>query len=54
MSLLVTRVFGDEVQVFPSNDQGAVHFGGDDSAGQDTTADRHQAGEGAFLVCAKS
>jgi len=51
MSLLVTGVLGDEVEVFSTDDEGSVHFGGDDSAGEDTTADRYHAGEGTFLVC---
>ena len=50
MSLLVSRVFGDEVEVFAADDEGTVHFRGDDGAGQDTTADRDEAGEGALLV----
>ncbi len=50
MSFLVTSVLGNEVQVFAPNDECAVHFSGDDGSRQDTTADRDQAGEGAFLV----
>ena len=50
MSLLVSGVFGDEVEVFAADDEGTVHFRGDDGAGEDTTADRDEAGEGAFLV----
>jgi len=51
--LLVAGVLGDEVEVLAADDQGAVHLGGDDGAGQDTAADRDEAGEGALLVCAK-
>lgn len=51
MSLLVTGVLGDEVEVFSTDDEGSVHFGGDDSAGEDATADRYHAGEGTFLIC---
>ena len=50
MSFLVTGVFGDEVEVFAADDEGAVHFGGDDGAGEDTAADRDETCEGAFLV----
>jgi len=39
------------VEVFTADDQSAVHFGGDDRAGQDTAADADETGEGAFLVC---
>lgn len=51
VALLVARVLGDEVQVLSSDDDGSVHLGGDDGAGEDTTADRDEPGEGALLVC---
>lgn len=51
VSLLVTRVFGDEMEVFTTDDEGSVHFGGDDRSSQDPSADRDEAGEGALLVC---
>ncbi len=51
MSLLISGVFGDEVEVFAADDKGSVHFGGDDGACEDTATDRNFAGEGAFLVC---
>ena len=51
VSSLVTRVFGDEVEVFPADDQGAVHLGGDDGAGKDTATDGDETSEGALLVC---
>lgn len=50
MALLVSRVFGDEVKVFAADDESSVHFGGDDSSGEDTAADGDFASEGAFLV----
>jgi hypothetical protein len=50
VSLLVSRVLGDEVKVFAADDQGSVHFRGDDGAGEDTASDGDQAGEGTFLV----
>jgi len=54
VALLVTVVLGDEVEVLAADDDGAVHLGGDDGAGEDTAADRDLAGEGALLVCRKT
>ena len=51
MSLLISGVFGDEVEVFAANDKGSVHFGGDDGACKNTATDRDFASERAFLVC---
>ena len=51
VALLVTGVLGDEVEVLAADDEGAVHLGGHDGAGQDTATDRDEAGEGALLVC---
>ena len=45
-------VLGDVVEVVPADDEGAVHFGGDDLASQDTATDGDVASEGALLVCA--
>lgn len=50
MSLLVTGVLGDKVEVLSSDDDGSVHLGGNDGAGQDTATDGDEAGEGALLV----
>ena len=50
VALLVTRVLGDVVEVFSSDDEGSVHLGRDDGAVQDTAADRDETGEGALLV----
>lgn len=50
VSLLVSGVLGDEVEVFAADDEGSMHFGGDDSAGEDTAADRDHAGERTFLI----
>lgn len=50
VALLVTGVLGDEVEVLSADDGGTVHLGGNDGAGQDTAADRDEAGEGALLV----
>ena len=51
MSLLVSGVFGDEVEVFAADDECSVHFGGDDGACKDTATDRNFTSERAFLVC---
>lgn len=54
VALLVTGVLGDEVEVLAADDEGAVHLGGHDGAGEDTTTDGDEAGEGALLVCART
>lgn len=51
MALLVTGVLGDEVEVLAADDDGTVHLGGNDGAGQDTATDGNETGEGALLVC---
>lgn len=51
MALLVTRVLGDEVEVLSADNNGTVHLGRDDSAGEDTATDGDEAGERALLVC---
>jgi hypothetical protein len=51
VSLLVTGVLGDEMEVFSADDQSSVHLGGNDGAGQDTATDRDETGEWALLVC---
>ena len=38
------------MEIFSANDKSAVHFGGDNSAGEDTTADGDFASEWAFLI----
>lgn len=50
MSLLVSRVLGYEVKVFPTDDESSVHFCRDDSASEDTTADGDFAGKRTLLV----
>ena len=50
VSLLVTRVLGDEVEVLAANDQSTVHLGRDNSTCKDTTADRDETSERALLV----
>jgi len=51
VAFLVTVVLGDEVEVFAADDDGSVHLGRDDGAGEDTATDRDLTGEGALLVC---
>jgi len=50
VSLLVSSIFGDEVEVLSADDQGSVHLGRDDGSGEDTATDRDHTGEWAFLV----
>ena len=50
MSLLISGVFWDEVEVFSADNEGAVHLGGNNSSGQDTTTDGNETGERALLV----
>lgn len=50
MSLLVSGVLGDEMKVFSTDDQSAVHFRRYNGAGQDTATDRNKTGERALLV----
>jgi hypothetical protein len=51
MALLVAVVLGDVVEVVSPDNEGPVHFGGDDGTGQDTAADGDETSERAFLVC---
>ena len=53
VALLVAGVFRDEVEVFASDDDCAVHFCRHHGAGEDTAADADETGEGAFLVYAR-
>ena len=48
--LFVTAVLRDVVQVIPSDNDGTLHFGGDDHASQNSSADRNVTGEGTLLV----
>ncbi|KAH3678686.1 hypothetical protein OGATHE_000236 [Ogataea polymorpha] len=50
VSLLVSVVFRDVVQVVSSDDDGSVHFGGHNSTGQNSTSDRDSTGERTLLV----
>jgi hypothetical protein len=51
VSLLVTGVLGDEMEVFSADDESSVHLGGNDGPGQDTATDGDETGEWALLVC---
>jgi hypothetical protein len=51
VSLLVTGVLGDKMEVFSADDQSSVHLGGNDGAGQDTATDGDETSEWALLVC---
>ena len=51
VALLVTVVLGDVVEVFTADDEGTVHLGGHNTAGQDTATDGDETDEGALLVC---
>lgn len=50
VSLLVTGVLGNIVEVFSSDDKGTVHLGRNNSTGQDTATDGDLTSEGALLV----
>jgi hypothetical protein len=54
VALLVTGVLGDVVEVLATDDQGSVHLGGNDGAGEDTATDGDETGEGALLVCTRT
>jgi hypothetical protein len=50
VSLLITGVFWDEMEVLPANDESSVHLRGNDGASQDTATDGNETGEWALLV----
>lgn len=51
VSLLISGVFGNKVEIFTSDDKSSVHFGGDDGAGKNTAADGDLPSERTFLIC---
>lgn len=51
MSFLISGVLRYEVEVFATDDEGSMHFGGDHGSRENTTPNRNLAGEGAFFVC---
>ena len=50
VSLLITVVLLHVVQVITTDDNGALHLGGDDGAGKDASTDGNASSEGALLV----
>ena len=50
VTLLKTTVFGNVMKVVSSDNNGALHLGGDDASLEDTTADRDISREWALLV----
>lgn len=50
VSLLVTTVLSDVVQVVSSDDDGSLHLGGDDKSLEDSSTDGNISGKGALLV----
>lgn len=50
VSLLVSVVLRDVVEVFAADDQCSVHLGRDNGAGEDAAANRDETSEGALLV----
>lgn len=50
MSLLVTVVFGDVMEVVTADDNSARHLGGDNTSCEDATADGNLTGKRTFLV----
>lgn len=50
MSLLVSVVFWNKVEVVSSDDDGSVHLGGNNSTGHDLTSDGNVTNERTLLV----
>ena len=50
VSFFVTVILADVVEVVSSDDDGSVHFGGDDHTLEDSASDGDISGEGAFFV----
>ena len=50
MSLLVSVVFGNIMQVISSDDNGPLHFCGDTDSLEDLSSNGYVACEGAFLI----
>jgi hypothetical protein len=50
VTLLVSLVLWDVVEVVTTNDEGSVHLCGDDNTAEDTATDRYETGEWALLV----
>ena len=50
VSFFISVIFGDVVEVVPSDDNGSLHFGGDDDSLQNFASDGDIAGEGTFFI----
>ena len=50
VSLLVSVVLRNVVQVISSDDDGSLHFGGDDNTLENLSSDRYAASERTFLI----
>lgn len=50
VSLFVTVVFGNIMEVLAANNDGTLHLGRDNDAGEDAAANGYVASEGAFLI----
>jgi hypothetical protein len=50
VSLLITGVLGDEVEVFAADDKSSMHLCGNDGAGEDTATNGDESSEWALLV----
>ena len=50
VSLFISVVFRNVVEVVSSDDDGPLHLGGDDNAFKDLSSDGNVAGEGTFLI----
>jgi len=50
VSLLVSSVLGDKVEIFSADDESSVHLGGNNGTSQDTATDGDETSEWALLV----
>jgi len=50
MPFLVSRVFRNKVEIFPTDDDGSGHFGGNHTTSKDSSSDRDLAGKGALFI----
>jgi hypothetical protein len=50
VSFFVSVVFGDIVKIIFADNDGALHFGGDNDSLKDFASDCYTTGEGAFLI----
>lgn len=50
VSLLISGVFGNEMEVFAADDESSMHFGRDNGAGKYSTTDRDLTSKWTFLI----